>query len=395
MNNQIICQGFKASGIAAGIKKNGKKDLGLIVSEVPATAAGLFTTNKVKAAPVILGMERITSGRCQAIIANSGNANCYSGEQGMDDAKEMAELAGQALGISEELVQVSSTGVIGAPMPMDSVRAAVPDLVKALDPDGINDLATSILTTDLVEKVVCRQGEINGKTFTVAAVAKGSGMIRPDMATMLSFVVTDIKASPEVLKACLVEANEGSFNRITVDGDTSTNDTVLIMANGLSDVSIEDTAEREIFQEILNDVLLYLAKAIVKDGEGATKLVEVIVKGAKSNEDARIIADTIAHSNLVKTAFFGEDANWGRILAAAGRAGVPMNPETTDILFDKVMLVKNGVWLGVDTEAEATKVLKNKSFSVTVDLKMDKGIASVLTCDFSIDYVRINADYRS
>ncbi|MCF8070103.1 MAG: bifunctional glutamate N-acetyltransferase/amino-acid acetyltransferase ArgJ [Desulfobacterales bacterium] len=395
MNNQIICPGFKASGIAAGIKKNGKKDLGLIFSEVPATAAGLFTTNKVKAAPVILDMERMKSGRCQAIIANSGNANCYSGPQGMDDAKEMTALVAQALGISEALVQVSSTGVIGAPMPMEKVRTAVPDLVKALCPEGIDDLGVSILTTDLVKKVICRQGEINGKTFTIAAVAKGSGMIRPDMATMLCFVVSDVNASPEVLKACLVEANEGSFNRITVDGDTSTNDTVLIMANGLSDISIEDAAERGIFQEILNDVLLCLAKAIVEDGEGATKLVEIIVKGAESNEDARTIADTIAHSSLVKTAFFGEDANWGRILAAAGRAGVPLNPDMVDILFGKVMLVKNGVWLGVDVETEATKVLKNKSFSVTVDLKMARGMASVLTCDFSIDYVKINADYRS
>ncbi|MFC1489364.1 bifunctional glutamate N-acetyltransferase/amino-acid acetyltransferase ArgJ [Thermodesulfobacteriota bacterium] len=395
MTDTLMCPGFTAAGMASGLKKNGKKDLGLLFSQIPTNVAGLFTQNRVQAAPVILGRERIKSGLCQAIIVNSGNANCCTGDQGMDHAMAMAKFAATGLGIAEDLVLPASTGVIGQPLAIDKVEKAVPDLVKALTSEGISDLANAIMTTDTLPKMTSRQGVMDGKTFTVTGVAKGSGMIRPDMATMLCFVFTDIGASPELLKDTLYVATEKSFNRITVDGDTSTNDTVLIMANGLSGAFIDSPGQKEYFQNILDDVLVDLAKQIVKDGEGATKLVEIIVKGARTDKDAQKIAGTVADSNLVKTALFGEDANWGRILAAAGRAQVPLDPNTTDIFFNDVLMVKNGMSCGDAAEKEATKILKKSEFVITIDLNMDNGSASMFTCDFSIDYVKINADYRS
>ena len=395
MTDTLMCPGFTAAGIASGLKKNGKKDLGLLFSRIPANVAGLFTQNRVQAAPVILGRERIKSGLCQAVIVNSGNANCCTGDQGMRHAAAMARVAASGLGIAENLVLPASTGVIGQPLAIEKIEKAVPDLIKALTSEGVSDLANAIMTTDTLPKMTSRQGAMDGKPFTVTGVAKGSGMIRPDMATMLCFVFTDIGASPELLKEVLYVAAEKSFNRITVDGDTSTNDTVFIMANGLSGAFIEDPEQQQSFQAILNDVLIHLAKQIVKDGEGATKLVEILVKGARTDKDAYKIADTVANSNLVKTALFGEDANWGRILAAAGRAYVPLDPNTTDIFFDDVLMVKNGRGCGDTVEAEATMILKKPEFVITVDLNMGNGSASMFTCDFSIDYVKINADYRS
>lgn len=394
MHNKIA-SGFKTAGIAAGIKKNGEKDLGMIVSEVPASVAGVFTRNLVQAAPVLLDKERIQSGVCRVIIVNSGNANCCTADQGMKDARAMAQFAATELGIGEDQVLVASTGVIGEPLPIDTIRIAVPDLADACEPGVFDDFSRAIMTTDTVPKVISRQGKIRGKPYTVTGVAKGAGMIRPDMATLLVFVCTDIATEPSLLKEMLTEANDRSFNRITIDGDTSTNDTVLLMANGLSGARITDEEDRTSFQETLNDVLLNLAIMIVRDGEGATKLVEIIVKNADSNTNARIIADTIAHSNLVKTALFGEDANWGRILAAAGRAGVQFKPDLVDIFFDDIQMVKKGSGRGKAIEAEATKVLKTPEFSISIDLNMGTGSASVLTCDFSIDYVKINADYRT
>lgn len=390
-----MCPGFTAAGIASGLKKNGKKDLGLLFSQIPANVAGLFTQNRVQAAPVILGRERIKSGLCQAVIVNSDNANCCTGDQGMDHAVAMAKFAATGLGIAEDLVLPASTGVIGQPLAIDKVEKAVPSLINALAPEGISDLANAIMTTDTLPKITSRQGIMDGNTFTVTGVAKGSGMIRPDMATMLCFVFTDIGASPELLKDVLYVATEKSFNRITVDGDTSTNDTALIMANGLSGAFIDLPEQQKSFQGILDDVLIDLAKKIVRDGEGATKLVEIIVKSARTDKDAQKIAGTVANSNLVKTALFGEDANWGRILAAAGRAHVPLDPNTTDIFFDDVLMVKNGMGCGDDAETEATKILKKPEFVITIDLNMANGSASMFTCDFSIDYVKVNADYRS
>ncbi len=389
------CPGFNAAGVVCGLKKNGRKDLGLIYSEVPANVAGLFTQNRVQAAPVLLDRQRITRGLCRALIVNSGNANCCTGDQGMRDALRMAGFAAAGLGIAEDEVLVSSTGVIGEPLPVEKIKNAMPALIGALHGEGIHDLAEAIMTTDTVPKIISRRGELDGKVFTVTGVAKGAGMIRPDMATMLCFVMTDIQASPALLKEMLHVAVDLSLNRITVDGDTSTNDTVLLMANGLSGAEVLNDAQKDVFQSVLDDVLISLAKWLVKDGEGATKLVEIVVTGAESDRDARRIADTVANSNLFKTALFGEDANWGRILAAAGRAGSAVDPEKIDVRFGPVLMVQDGMGCGKTAEAEATEILKQSEFDITIDLKLGRGCASVFTCDFSIDYVKINADYRS
>jgi len=390
-----MCLGFKFSGVASGLKKNGKKDLGLIYSETPATVAGVFTRNQIKAAPVLLDMQRITSGTCQAVIANSGNANCCTGAKGMQDAISMARWTAAKLDIPEEQVLVASTGVIGEPLDVEKVQTALPELINTLDAAGVSLLAEAIMTTDTVPKVVTRKGQLGGTTFTVTAVAKGSGMIRPDMATMLCFIMTDIAAEPAPLKEMLLAATERSLNRITVDGDTSTNDTTLLMANGQSGAVINSDADRKEFQGILDAILITLGKQLVKDGEGATKLVEIAVNGANSDADAYQIADTVAHSNLLKTALFGEDANWGRILAAVGRAGVQIQPDAIDVYFSDVLMVKDGMGCGKEAEVNATQVLKQPEFTITIDLRAGKGTSSVFTCDFSIDYVKINADYRS
>ena len=389
------CKGFQAAGVAAGLKKNGNKDLGLIVSQTPAVAAGVFTQNRVQAAPVMLDRERIRSGLCQAIVANSGNANCCTGEAGMQAAKETARLAASALGISEDLVLVASTGVIGLPLPVENVRNAMPSLVSSLKPDGFMTLAEAIMTTDTIPKVISRQGMLAGIPFTITGTAKGAGMIAPNMATLLCFVCTDIAATADQLHTCLLESVQQSFNRITVDGDTSTNDTALILASGLSGAVIRNSEDQAVFQNILNDVLITLAKMLVKDGEGATKLVEIRVKGAAAENDARQIANTVANSNLVKTAIFGEDANWGRILAAAGRSGIAFDPDRTDICFNDVLIFSEGGGKGAAAEDAVTQVLKLPEFVITIDLHSGQSRSSVWTCDFSVDYVRINADYRS
>ncbi|MEW6672816.1 MAG: bifunctional glutamate N-acetyltransferase/amino-acid acetyltransferase ArgJ [Thermodesulfobacteriota bacterium] len=395
MTRQPICRGFKAAGVAAGLKKNGKPDLAMIFSEVPATVAGVFTRNKVQAAPVRYDRERIKSGRCQAVIVNSGNANCCTGPQGDAHAATMARIAAARLGIDANLVLVASTGVIGEPLPIEKLDAAAPGLVKSLRPDGIPGFAEAIMTTDTVPKIAFKEGRVGDKPFAILGVAKGAGMIHPDMATMLCFICTDVDISADMLQSALNSAVRHTFNRITIDGDTSTNDTLLILASGLSGVHISDSEALRHFQPLLDDVCLQLAKMLVKDGEGATKLVEIQVKGARSAQDAHRIANTIAGSNLVKTAFFGEDANWGRILGAAGRADVPIDPDRIDVFFNDVQMVKAGVGCGKAVEAEATRVLKTPEFTVTVDLHLGDKSDSVFTCDFSLDYVRINADYRS
>jgi glutamate N-acetyltransferase/amino-acid N-acetyltransferase len=313
----------------------------------------------------------------------------------MRDAREMARLAASVLDIPEESVLVASTGVIGQPLPVGKIQKALPSLVQSLRPDGFMLLAEAIMTTDTVPKVVSRKGTLDGKVFTVTGTAKGAGMIAPDMATMLCFVCTDIGVNADQLHHCLYTSVQQSFNRITIDGDTSTNDTALILANGLSGATIQSPANLAVFQDTLNDVLVTLAKMLVKDGEGATKLVEICVRGAATDRDARKIADTVAGSNLVKTAIFGEDANWGRILAAAGRAGVAFEPERMDIFFNDVLMFSQGSGRGAAVEDEVTKVLKLSEFVITIDLHSGECQTSVWTCDFSVEYVRINADYRS
>jgi len=392
---KMDCPGFQTAGVASGLKQNGKKDLGLIYSEVPLTVAAMFTRNRVKAAPVLLDQQRTANGSCRAVIVNSGNANCCTGEQGMQDAIRMGRLAAQGLVVDEEDVLVASTGVIGEPLPIEKIETATPGLIKALAPDGIFDFTEAIMTTDTIPKVVSRRGELAGESFTVTGAIKGAGMIRPDMATMLCFVMTDIVAQPEVLQETLQRAVDRSLNRMTVDGDTSTNDTVLLTANGYSRAEVISAEQKDIFQAVLDEVMTGLAKWLIKDAEGATKLVEIVVKGARSKPEAHKIADTVANSPLFKTALFGEDANWGRILAAVGRAGIPMDPQKIDIFFGSVQMAKNGFGCGKEAEAEATKVLKQDEFAVTVDLNLGIETETVFTCDFSIDYVKINADYRT
>ena len=391
----FACKGFRAAGIAAGLKKNGQPDLGLIYSETAAAAAAVFTRNVVQAAPVLLDRQRIRSGLCRAIVVNSGNANCCNGEDGLRNAKAMSAVVARQLDIPEDQVLVASTGVIGQPLPIDRIVDAAPRLVADLAVDGFQRLASAIMTTDTEPKYIHRQGLIGNRRFNIVAVAKGAGMIRPDMATMLCFAATDATVDAARLDRMLRRAVDRSFNRITVDGDTSTNDTVVLLANGSGKAVVENEADQAAFQKVLDGIFLDLAQWLVRDGEGASKLVEVRVQGAPTDRDARRVADTVAESPLVKTALFGEDANWGRILGAAGRAGVPFDPAQVAVYFDQVQMVAGGVGCGAEAEAAATSVLKQPELQITIDLNSGVGKASVLTCDFSIEYVRINADYRS
>jgi glutamate N-acetyltransferase/amino-acid N-acetyltransferase len=397
-SEQMQVKGFSAAAVRAGIKYQNRLDLGLIFSEIPAAAAGVFTTSAVKAAPVLLGMERLRSGRAQAIVVNSGNANACTGAEGMNMARAVGGLAAQALGIDEELVQVASTGVIGAQLKLEPFAKAMPDLAAALSPDGFADLARAIMTTDTVPKTAAATVMIDGREVNLWACAKGAGMIMPNMATMLCFAVTDAQIAQSALQEAVSSGAELSFNRITVDGDTSTNDTVLCLANGAADNTLIDESRPEdmaLFTETLHGMFKDLAVQIVRDGEGATKLVTIRVEEAATDEEAVTAARTIANSPLVKTAFFGEDANWGRIIAALGRSGAKFQPERVAIAFDDDLLVENGFGLGQEAEHAASQVLKKKNFTVKVRLGHGAAAAEVLTCDLSCDYVKINADYRS
>ncbi len=395
MSLSIKCSGFQAAGVAAGIKNDQALDLGLIYSNQPAVAAGVFTRNKVQAAPVQVTQRHIANGKAQAVIVNSGNANCCTGARGDEDAEQMIRVAAEGLGISPEDVMVASTGVIGAPLPMEKIAAASPELLNSLRPDGFEDLARAIMTTDTVPKLIQRNGQTGGHSFTLTAVAKGAGMIRPDMATMLCFVCTDADIAQPMLKACLGRAVDRSLNCITIDGDTSTNDMVLVLANGTSGAKIVTAEQQDLFQALLDDLLMDVARRLVEDGEGVTKVVDIQVEGALSDDEAKHVADTVAHSPLVKTAFFGEDANWGRIIAAVGRAGVTMDPANVDIFFDDIQMVDQGQGCGSEAEAQATAVLRKPAFKVVIELRQGTGKARMLTSDFSVDYVKINADYRS
>ena len=394
----MIIKGFKYAAVAAGIRKKNRLDLGLIFSEKPAVAAGAFTANRVKAAPVLLGMERIVHGKAQAILANSGVANACTGKNGMQAVHTCSNLAARALNIDESLVQIASTGVIGEQLPVEKIAAAMDELVAGLSPLACGEVARAIMTTDTVPKTAERTCAIGGAEVKLFGMAKGAGMIMPDMATMLCFVMTDADIAVDILQQQLSRAVNLSFNRITVDGDTSTNDMVLVLANrtsGNPEIDAPDTGESEIFGTALTDLLKDLALQIVADGEGATKIVTVKVINAASEEDAELAARTIANSPLVKTAFFGEDANWGRIIAALGRSGAAFEQESVDIAFDDVLLVQNGLAQGSAAEERATDIIKQKAFTLSVDLKNGQAAAEVYTCDLSIDYIKINADYRS
>ncbi len=390
-----IPKGFLFSAVEAAIKKSGRKDLALICSQTEAIMAGSFTTNRVKAAPVKVDMRRIKAGKGRAIIINSGNANACTGGKGLQDAGEMTRLVAHALKLRPSLVYVSSTGVIGTPMPMDRVRFRMNDLTAGLGKFSIHDVANAIMTTDTFPKVIAKTVKINGKTGVIAGICKGAGMICPHMATMLCFLMTDIAVDHKTLDLTLRDAVNRSFNRITIDGDMSTNDTVLIMANGMignHPITMESRAYR-VFRNTLADVTFELSRLIVQDGEGATKLVDIEVRGARSEADAEKAAFSVANSNLVKTAIYGNDANWGRIMAALGCSGISFVEEKVDIYFGKIKVVRKGLSNGMDKEAG--KVLRGKEIQIIIDLHIGKSSSRVMTCDLTEEYIRVNATYRT
>jgi glutamate N-acetyltransferase/amino-acid N-acetyltransferase len=393
----FFVSGFQFSGISGGIKRDGTKDLGLIHSATEATAAGVFTTNRIKAAPVLLDMERIRGGRGRTILVNSGNANACTGERGRENARLLADLVADELGIDRELVLVASTGVIGEHLPMDRVVKKIPKLVQELSPRGVQELAKAIMTTDTRPKIEQEVARIDGKDLRICGVAKGSGMIHPRMATMLSFLVSDVSISPKALETLTREGADRTFHRITIDGDTSTNDTLLVLANGRAGNAIIENSSPGMapFREKLWAVMDRLSRKLVEDAEGGTKSVEIQIRGACHERDALTVAFSIARSPLVKTAFFGEDINWGRILCAAGYSGVAIEPDRIDLFLDDVSIVKSGLGCGKDAEKEATEAMKRRSFTVTLDLHLGSAEASVTTSDLSYDYVKINGSYRT
>ncbi|MBI5903817.1 MAG: bifunctional glutamate N-acetyltransferase/amino-acid acetyltransferase ArgJ [Deltaproteobacteria bacterium] len=388
-------QGFKAAGISCGIKRGGKKDLALILSDVDADVAGVFTKNSVKAAPVLVDIERVRKGKARGVVINSGNANACTGPRGYKDAMSMAGCVEEAAGVKNGAILVCSTGVIGVPLPVERVRQAAPALIGALGYNGLGGACEAIMTTDAFPKKAFARTRIGGKTVAVAGIAKGAGMICPNMATMLAFFVTDADIRGRALKLALREAVDGSFNSIIVDNDTSTNDTVLVFANGMSRCAEIKAGSREFntFLKLLNGVALKLAKMVVRDGEGATRLMEIDLKGAASASDAGRGARTIAESFLVKTAFFGADPNWGRIMAALGRSGIRFKEERVDISFNGVKVVRGGLDTG--REKEAADAIRTDEVRVTVDLRAGKHDAKVWTSDLTYEYVKINSAYRT
>ena len=388
--------GFQAAGIASGIKEDGRKDLALLYSEVPAKAAGVFTTNVFKAAPVLLDQERIRGGSARAVIVNSGNANAATGEEGYQDAVKMARFCAGALQIDEAQVLVASTGVIGRRLPIDKVAGNVSRLAKGLSPGGISEAAEAIMTTDRYPKIQYREGAVGGTDVCICGIAKGAGMIEPGMATLLSFVLTDADIDDAALKRALREAVDRSFNAISVDGCMSTNDTVLLLANGLAGNRRIRTSTRDytVFSDMLAGALTELAKMIVRDGEGATKLIEIVVEGAKTAGDARSVAYQIARSNLVKTAFYGGDPNWGRIISAAGAAGVALDPNAVELTFDGLPLFRQGQGISSHLK-ELAEVMRKEQIRVVLNLGQGSKSFRVYSSDLTLDYVRINAHYTT
>ena len=393
----LTVKGFTFSAVESGIRGKKRLDIGLVVCDQPCTAAAVYTTSRVKAAPVLLGMEKIKSGLAQAVMINSGIANACTGKEGMQNALKCSAMLAESLNISEDLVHVSSTGVIGQQLEMECF-STIPKLVEKLSPNRVLDVVQAIMTTDTVPKTAVKEIVVNGIPVKLVGIAKGAGMIMPNMATMLGYVFTDVDIAPEVLNCLVKESVDQSFNRVTVDGDTSTNDTVMVMASGAAGntpITEHDSADGLCFKTALNEICLDLALQIVADGEGATKLASIKVVNAPSIDDAEKAARTIANSPLVKTAFFGQDANWGRIIAALGRSGADFDPDRVSISFDTVELVHDGLWCGAKAEEKASEVLKKDSFDVVIDLKAGTHSVVVYTSDFSLDYVKINADYRT
>ncbi|GAA6617179.1 bifunctional ornithine acetyltransferase/N-acetylglutamate synthase [Scytonema sp. NUACC26] len=399
-------KGYQAAGITAGLKPSGLPDLALIVSDVEAIAAGVFTTSQVKAACVDYCRQRLqVKHNARAILCNAGQANAATGSQGWFDALESAMALGQALNIPSESVLLASTGVIGKRIPMETLKAGIPKLIAALSATGSDAAAGAIITTDLVPKSIALETTIGDRSVRIGGIAKGSGMIHPNMATMLAFVTCDAAVSPVLWQQMLSRAAEKSFNSITVDGDTSTNDSLIALANGQSrtPAMTEMSTEAENLEAMLTAVCQHLAKAIARDGEGATCLVEVQVTGAHDEYVARQVAKTIAGSSLVKSAIFGRDPNWGRIAAAAGRAGVPFEQENLKITLGDFLLLENGQPQNFDRSAASEYMkkaasgayLKEDTVLISVSLGNGTGVGTAWGCDLSYDYVKINAEYTT
>ena len=369
----------------------------MLVSDVPAVAAGMFTTNRIQAAPVRLCRDRVRRGRAQAILVNSGCANACTGTHGWTDACRMATMAARALDIREPDMLVCSTGTIGIPMPMDRVEAAIPKLVDGLNRKGGDAAARAIMTTDTVDKQEALEFRVNGKTVRIGGMCKGAGMIEPNMATMLAFLTTDAAVAPGALKQALRDAVNRSFNRITVDGDQSTNDTILFLANGMAGNRVLKPGHPawRLFCEAVQTICLRLACRLVKDGEGATRFVTVCVKGAASDADAQKATRAIANSLLVKTSWFGADPNWGRVIDAVGYSGARVEESKVDIRYDRLRAVRSGQKDARTPLSDLEKVLRQQSFTVEVDLHLGRGTDTVYTCDCSVEYIKINAAYMT
>lgn len=389
-------EGFFATGVACGIKKNGGKDLAIVCSEDSAAAAGVFTTNIIKGHSLQVTMEHIKSGYATAIVINSGIANACVGEQGYRDAKEIASITAGLLECNPEDILVGSTGVIGVPLNMDAIRSGLEEAVSCMDPNGGHDALEAIMTTDLLPKEIAVEIEIQGERVIIGGMAKGSGMIHPNMATMIGVITTDVNISRSLLEKALKQTVKHTFNRVLVDGDTSVCDMTVILANGLADNSgiVKEDEEYAKFLDALDTVCSYLARMIAEDGEGATKLIEIELEGAASEDDAYKAVCAVAKSPLVKTAMFGEDANWGRIINALGYSGARFDPLGVDISIGSLPVCKSSVALSFD-ENEAKSILSRKEIKIRINLNSGNFSDRMYTCDFSYDYVKINGSYRS
>lgn len=389
-----VCPGFRAAGIAAGIKKTGDPDLALIAADTPSVGAAVFTENRVKAAPVLLSMERLRRCRPRAVLINSGGANAGTGDEGIGDARALTGAVARGLDIPEDSVLAASTGVIGQRLPVDRIAGSIGPLVSDLSPDGFGRAARAIMTTDTYPKCIALPFSAGGHDHMVLGIAKGAGMIFPHLATMLAFAVTDFPIETEPLETILRHAVSRSFNAITVDGDMSTNDTMLVLAAGAGRPHNGDAATAP-FRETFTELCVQLARHLVRDAEGATKLVAVTVRGAPDGPTARRAAFQVANSPLVKTTFFGEDPNWGRIIGALGCIEGAFEPARADIRFEDVLLVSGGIGCGADREAAARRIMKRPEYEIVIDLGAGHDTFTAYTSDLSIDYVKINADYRS
>lgn len=393
---KISVPGFLAGGVSAGIKEGGNKDLGLIFSTVPARVAAMFTKNTFKAAPVLIDAERVKRGVAQAIITNSGCANAATGKEGIADALAVSQAAAQQLKIPEEHLLICSTGVIGKRLPVKKIEAGIPRLIKSLSENGIEDAQEAMMTTDKFPKIAIRRGIVGAKDVTVCGVAKGAGMIEPNMATLLTYVMTDALVDAKALNTVFRQVIDSTFNAVSVDGCMSTNDTAIILANGLAGNNPLERAQARLqrFREMLTDVLAELAQAVVRDGEGATKLIKIIVEGAKSKSDARRVAYSVANSNLVKTAFFGEDPNWGRIISAVGASGVALEKEKVTLSVGNMVLFTQEAPADFQL-ARLREVIHKGEIEVRIALGGGDKSFEMCTSDLSHEYVEINSSYST